>query len=54
MDVEVIGGLLRFYIKTEELLELDPEQAEEARTALGKLPPLKIGRYGQLVEWQGG
>lgn len=52
MDVEVIGGLLRFYIKTEELLELDPEQAEEARTALGKLPPLKIGRYGQLMEWQ--
>lgn len=51
MDVEIIGGLLRFYIETEKLLKLDPEKAEEAERLLLKMPPLKTGRFGQLMEW---
>ncbi|MBE6611906.1 MAG: glycoside hydrolase family 95 protein [Ruminococcaceae bacterium] len=51
MDVEIIGGLLRMYIKTEEILGICPEWAEEARAALAKMPPLSIGRHGQLMEW---
>lgn len=51
MDVEIIGGLLRLYIECEELLGINPDMASEAKTALSKLPPLKIGKHGQLMEW---
>ena len=51
MDVEIIGGLLGFYIETERLLGLDPGQKKEAEDALSKLPPLKVGKHGQLMEW---
>ncbi len=52
MDVEIIGGLLRFYLEIEELLGRDPDQEKEAREALLRLPPLQIGKRGQLMEWQ--
>ena len=51
MDIEIIGCLLRMYIETEELLGINPDWADEARAALGKMPPLKIGKHGQLMEW---
>ena len=51
MDVEIISGLFEMYLETEKLLGIDPAQAEETRTAYGKLPPLKIGSEGQLLEW---
>ena len=52
MDIEIVSGLLEMYIKTEELLKIDPAMKDEAEKAIEKLPPLKIGRYGQLQEWQ--
>ncbi|MCI8387638.1 MAG: glycoside hydrolase family 95 protein [Clostridiales bacterium] len=51
MDIEIIGGLLRMYIETEELLGINPEWADEARAALKKMPPLRVGKHGQLMEW---
>ncbi len=51
MDVEVIGGLMRLYLEAEALLNLDPETAGAAREALDRMPPLQIGRHGQLMEW---
>lgn len=51
MDIEIISGLLHFYIETEELLGINPGQAEEAKRALVKMPPLRIGKHGQLMEW---
>ena len=51
MDIEIIGCLLRMYIETEDILGINPDWADEARAALGKMPPLKIGKYGQLMEW---
>jgi len=52
MDVEIIYELLNFYIEVEELLGRDPELARRAKEALPKLPPLKVGKHGQLMEWQ--
>ncbi len=52
MDIEIIRGLFEMYIKTEELLSVDPEQKAEAEAAYKKLPPYKIGAGGQLQEWQ--
>lgn len=51
MDVEIIGGLLRIYIEVEKRLNLDCETAQKAKRSLEKIPPLQIGRHGQLMEW---
>ncbi|MBR5721396.1 MAG: glycoside hydrolase family 95 protein, partial [Clostridia bacterium] len=51
MDVEIIGGLLKIYVETEELLKIDPEMKKRAETALSKMPSLKIGKRGNLQEW---
>ena len=51
MDIEIISGLFEMYMKCEEILKIDPEQAEETKRAYAKLPPLKIGKHGQLQEW---
>ena len=51
MDIEILSGLFDSYIQTEELLNLDPELAQKAKAARRKLPPLRVGKYGQLMEW---
>ncbi len=51
MDIEIIGGLLDFYCTCEELLGIDPASAKRAAEIRAKLPPLKIGKHGQLMEW---
>lgn len=51
MDIEIIGGLFDFYIKTEEILGIDPETASIAKEKRAKMPPLQIGKHGQLMEW---
>lgn len=51
MDIEIVGGLFDFYVKTEEILGLDPENAEKVRALREKLPPLRVGKRGQLMEW---
>ena len=51
MDVEIISGLLDFYAETEDILGIDPELATKAREMRAKMPPLKIGKFGQLMEW---
>ena len=52
MDIEIIRGLFEMYIKTEEVLGINPEQMKEAKAAYAKLPPYKVGKHGQLQEWQ--
>lgn len=52
MDTEIIGGLLRFYAKTEEILGIHPEDGKTAMEMAEKLPPLQVGKYGQLMEWR--
>ena len=52
MDTEIIGGLLRFYAEAEDILGLHPEDAKTAREMADKLPPLTVGKYGQLMEWR--
>lgn len=51
MDVEIVGGLLKFYIETEKLLSIDGETAAKAAQALEKMPPIQVGKHGQLMEW---
>ncbi len=51
MDIEIVSGLLDSYVRTEEMLHLDDRLAQQAREARKKLPPLQVGKYGQLMEW---
>ncbi len=51
MDVEIVSGLLKFYIKTEKLLGIDEATASKAAEALGKMPAIQVGKHGQLMEW---
>ena len=51
MDIEIITAVFRNYIEMEKLLGIDSETAEAAAAALSKLPPLKVGKRGQLLEW---
>lgn len=51
MDVEIIGGLLDFYAQTERILGIDPEGGRKAEAMHSHMPPLSVGRQGQLMEW---
>ena len=51
MDTEVISGLFTIYLEAEKVLRLDPATAKETEAAKKRLPPLKIGKHGQLMEW---
>lgn len=51
MDVEIVSGLLKFYIETENLLGIDSETAAKAAEALSKMPAIQVGKHGQLMEW---
>lgn len=52
MDIEIIGGLLDFYVECEKILDIDPSFAKRASEIRAKLPPLRVGKHGQLMEWQ--
>ena len=52
MDVEILMELLEGYKKACELLRKPEKHRQQAEEILKALPPLKIGKYGQLQEWQ--
>lgn len=51
MDIQLIRNLFRNTIDATETLGKDTPMREEMKTVLTKLPPHKIGKYGQLQEW---
>ena len=51
MDVEIITGLLDFYVESERILGIDPESAKIASEKRARMLPLRIGKHGQLMEW---
>ena len=51
MDIQIIGGLLDFYAETEEILGICPEDGVKAKEIRAKLPPMRVGKHGQLMEW---
>ncbi|MBP3293801.1 MAG: glycoside hydrolase family 95 protein [Clostridia bacterium] len=51
MDIQIIGGLLDFYCECEAILGIDPESAKRAAEIRAKMPPMQIGKHGQLMEW---
>jgi len=51
MDIEIVGGLFKFYLEMEDILGINAEQADKVKYMLSKMPPLKVGKHGQLMEW---
>jgi len=51
MDIELAWDVLTHAIKAGEILGVDEDKRKVWRDMLSKLPPLKIGSKGQLLEW---
>ena len=52
MDMQIAHALFTRVIESSKLLERDADFRDRVVAALAKLPPPKIGRHGQLQEWQ--
>ncbi|WP_295216435.1 glycoside hydrolase family 95 protein [Ruminococcus sp.] len=51
MDTEILTVLFRNVIESSKLLGRDEAFAAQLEELLQKLPPLKVGKYGQIQEW---
>ncbi len=51
MDNQIVFDLFSNTIRASEILKLDSAFADTLRSARKRLPPMQIGRYGQLQEW---
>ncbi|MGC4042179.1 MAG: glycoside hydrolase family 95 protein [Armatimonas sp.] len=52
MDIQIVRELFTNCIEATEVLKTDTAFAGQLTEALKKLPPHKIGKHGQLQEWQ--
>jgi len=51
MDFEIINLLFTNLIESSEILNIDEKFRDTLKNTLAKIPPLKIGKHGQLQEW---
>ncbi|HRS52604.1 MAG TPA: glycoside hydrolase family 95 protein [Candidatus Marinimicrobia bacterium] len=51
MDNQLLFDLFTKTIKAAEILNSDEELAQKIKDTLHRLPPMQIGRWGQLQEW---
>ena len=51
MDNEIIRDLFTQTADALEILGQDPELQEKLRQTCEKLPPIRIGKHGQIMEW---
>jgi len=52
MDIEILHALFTRVAEMSRLLNVDPDFRQKLLAARDRLPPLKIGKHGQLQEWQ--
>ena len=51
MDIEIVRELFERTVQASEILQIDPSFRAQVQAAQAKLPPLQIGRRGNLQEW---
>ena len=51
MDNELVFDLWNSVIASSAILDTDKEYAERLKTRIKELPPMQIGKWGQLQEW---
>lgn len=52
MDTQIIDCLFRIFTESSKILGISNEDTFAAEAALKKLPPMKVGKYGQIMEWR--
>jgi alpha-L-fucosidase 2 len=50
-DAVLVRDLFTACVQASQLLGVDPELRGRLETALTRLPPLRVGKHGQLMEW---
>lgn len=53
MDNQIVFDALTAALKSTEILGGDQNYIDHVREVLAKLPPMQVGKYGQLQEWLG-
>ncbi len=51
MDNELLTDLFNAYLEAGKVLGIKEDNAKQVEETRDKLPPLKIGKHGQLMEW---
>lgn len=51
MDNQLVFDLWHAVIRSSEILGEDPDYAAHLKSRLTELPPMQVGRWGQLQEW---
>jgi len=51
MDNQIVYDVLSSVVKASEILGTDSDLRAKASEAILRLPPMKVGQYGQLQEW---
>ena len=51
MDTAIIRDLLEFNCEAAQALNIDGDFVEKLKDTLSQLPPYRIGKHGQLMEW---
>jgi len=51
MDVELIRDVFSHLLIASEILNIDKEERTKWQNILEDIPPLQVGKYGQLQEW---
>ena len=51
MDVQIIQELFQNTIRAAEVLNTDPALRDTLREVLGRLPPVRVGEDGTIMEW---
>jgi alpha-L-fucosidase 2 len=52
MDIQILHALFTRVAEMSSLLNVDSDFRQRVLVARDRLPPLKIGKHGQLMEWQ--
>lgn len=52
MDTEILTDLFHAYLNAAKVLQIEDGQTKQAEMILAKLPPLRIGCHGQIMEWR--
>ena len=51
MDNQLVSNLFNIVIESSKILGVDAEFADKLKTNISKMPPMQVGRWGQLQEW---
>lgn len=52
MDSQILRDLFRDYLSASAVLNIEEDMVHKTKDLLNALPPIQIGRHGQIMEWR--